>query len=200
MIEQIDYKWALAGLAVLISICNFGYYAFGILKGRTKPHLYTWLIWSIVAFTVAAGQIFDGAGAGSLITLLAGINCLIVAMLSLFFGTKDITRSDTLWLITCFAALALWPLTKSPLWSVIIVTIIDLIGYIPTIRKSYYAPHEESIYIFLIFLVTCSLGLSALHNYTPTTMIYFIAMNVANFSMASMLIIRRYKLGHKILA
>ncbi len=200
MLEGIDYKWVLAGIAALISMTNFGYYAFGILKGKTKPHLYTWLIWSMVAFTVAAGQIYDGAGAGAVIAILAGFNTLAIAILSLSRGSKDITQSDKILLLGCLIAIVLWPLTKSPLWSVIIVTIIDLVGYIPTIRKSYYRPHEESIYVFAIFLVTVSLGLLALHNYTLVTMFYFIAMNIANIGMAVLLIVRRQKLGHKIWA
>ena len=198
MLESIDYKWVLAGLGAIISMSNMGYYAFGILKGRTKPHLYTWLIWSMVTFTVAAGLIFDGAGAGAIIPILAGFNTLAIAILAFSRGSKDITKSDKLCLLGCFIALALWPLTKSPLWSIIIVTMIDLVGYIPTIRKSYYTPHEESIYVFTIFLVTISLGLLALHNYTLTTMFYFVVMNISNFAMVILLIIRRKKLGYKI--
>lgn len=200
MLEVIDYKWVLAGIAALISICNFSYYVVGILKGKTKPHMYTWLIWSVVAFTVAAGQIVDGAGAGAMVAVIAVLNCLIVAFLSISRGSKDITKSDKLCLFICAVALVLWPITNSPLWSILIVTIIDLIGYIPTIRKSYNAPHEESIYIFSIFVVTCSLGLLALHNYTLITMVYLIAMNVANTFMVTILLIRRKQLGYKVFA
>lgn len=200
MLETLDYKWALALLSALISICNVSFYLKAILNGKVKPHMYTWIIWGMVAGTVAAGQIFDGASAGAGVAVIAALNCSAIVVLSFSYGSKDITKSDKICLIGCLIALLLWPLTNSPLWSIIIVTIIDLTGYIPTMRKSFKAPHQESIYIFSIFLVTTTLGLFALHNYTFITTIYLIAMNIANTGMLLFLLIRRKQLGYKVFA
>ena len=200
MLEQFDYKWALAGTAAFISICNLLYYISTVIKGKTKPHMYTWLIWGIVSITVALGQSVDNAGAGMALTVVASINCLLIASIAFFKGSINITKSDQACLIICFIGIALWPITKIPLLSVIIVTLVDLVGYIPTIRKSYNRPHEENLLTFGIFIITVTLSLFALENYSPLTSLYFIAMNIANLSLVLFLLIRRYQLGYKILA
>jgi len=200
MIESIDYKWVLAGAAAIISISNLTYYFSNVFKGKTKPHMFTWLIWGLVAMTVAAGQIVDGAGAGATLTVIASLNCMAIAILAYIKGDKNISRSDKICLFTCFIALCLWPITKLPLLSVVIVTLVDLIGYIPTIRKSYNKPHEENLFTFVIFLISVTLSIFALENYTMLTMLYFVAMNIANLSMVILLVIRRNKLGYKVFA
>jgi len=200
MIELIDYKWALASFAALISVCNLIYYASNAFKGKTKPHLYTWLIWGIVTVIAAIAQIVSGGGVGAYYTLLIAFNCLFIAVLAYFKGEKDIHRSDKACLGFCLIAIILWPLLKSPLLSVLIVTIVDTVGFIPTIRKSFSKPHEENLFSFSIYAFTYSLSILALESYNFITVFYPAVIVITAASLAVMRIIRRKQLGHKVFA
>lgn len=45
-------------------------------------------------------------------------------------------------------ALPLWYITTDPLWSVVILTTLDLLGFAPTSRKAYVHPYKA----YLTFL------------------------------------------------
>lgn len=200
MLDLIDYKWALAGIAALISICNLIYYISTVVKGKTKPHMYTWLIWGIITIIAATGQITDHGGVGSYFTLIVAFNCFIIATLAFFKGEKNIAPTDKWCLGFCFLALLLWPITKIPLLSIVIVTLIDLTGFIPTIRKSYNKPHEENLISFSVYIITFSIGILALENYSFLTLLYPATITIATFCVVIMLTIRRKQLGYKIFA
>jgi len=53
------------------------------LSGKTKPHIFSWLVFLILTFTGFLGQISDNAGPGAWVTgFTAGI-CLVILILSL---------------------------------------------------------------------------------------------------------------------
>jgi hypothetical protein len=56
----------------------------------------------------------------------------MVMLLSLKYGTRNITRSDTIILILALAAVFVWVQLDNPLLAVIMVTLIDLAGYVPS--------------------------------------------------------------------
>lgn len=200
MFELMDYKWALAVTAALISIGNLFYYVSNVLKGKTKPHMYTWLIWGLVTIVASLAQILSGGGAGAYFTMLIAFNCLVIAMLAYYKGEKNIHYSDKICLLLCIFAIVIWPLLKTPLLSVLIVTAIDTFGFFPTIRKSYHRPHQENLFSFAIYTLTYSLSIAALETYNFITIFYPLIIVVTAGALAVMLVIRRKQLGHKILA
>ena len=200
MLELIDYKWALAGIAALISFCNLIYYISNVIKGKTKPHMYTWLVWGLVTVVASLAQIMSGGGAGAYYTMLIAINCLIIATLAYFKGEKDIHISDKYCLFFCFIAIIIWPLFKTPLLSVLIVTAVDTVGFMPTVRKSYLKPHEENLFSFAIYALTYSLSILALDTYNFITIFYPAVIVITAGALAIMLIVRRKQLGHKVFA
>ncbi len=50
-------------------------------------------------------------------------------------------------------AIALTLLTSNPVWAVAVLTVIDVLGFGPTLRKAYACPHSESMAFFALFLV-----------------------------------------------
>ncbi len=198
MLESLDYKWVLAGLATLISFCNLLYYISTVLKGKTKPHMYTWLIWGLLTAVAAATQWVSGGGAGTFLTTLVAMNCFVIATLAYFKGEKNITRSDKLFLGACLIAIALWPLTPTPLLSLVLATLIDTVGYFPTIRKSFSKPQEENLISFSIYGCTWFMSLIALADYNFLTAFYPAVTVVTSWGLMIFLIIRRRQLGYKV--
>lgn len=198
MIEEVDYKIVIAALAAIISLSNLIYYITNVLFGKTKPHLYTWLIWGLVTIIAGLGQIVSGGGLGGYYTLLVAFNCFTIAIIAFFKGEKNIVAFDKYCLIACLISIVLWPLTKAPLLSVILVTLIDTVGFLPTLRKSFRKPHEENLISFMLYALTYAMSIIALENYNFITVFYPAVIALSALSLAIMLIIRRHQLGHKI--
>ena len=74
------------------------------------------------------------------------------------------TKSDWAILVTVLAAIPLWAVTKDAFWSVILVSVIDTLAFIPTIRKSWHRPHEEVASTFVFGFIGFAFALLALEN------------------------------------
>jgi hypothetical protein len=74
---------------------------------------------------------------------------------------------------------------------VILITLIDIIAYYPTIRKSWHKPHEEALLSYTIGSVKFFLSVVALSNFTIITMLYPVAIILANTALISLCLWRR---------
>jgi len=139
-----------------------------------------------------AAQFSEGAGPGAWVVGFTTLICFIIAAIGLGATSRIyITRSDWAFFITAIAAIPVWYLTGDPLWSVIIVTVVDTIAFVPTLRKAYLYPETESFWNSALATVKFALGVMALEVFTWTTALYPISLVLVNFAYALMLILRR---------
>ncbi len=162
-----------------------------IFKGQTKPHAFSWLIWGVISSIGFAAQVAEGAGAGSWARGVSAATCFMLVILALMRGERYIAKSDWVTLAVAFMAIPLWIATKTPFWSVLLVVIIDNIGYIPTIRKSWMKPYEEKALSYFISGACAFFSLLAIEHYTPSTWLYPLVLTFSNTGMGSLLLIRR---------
>ncbi len=190
---EIDYKTALMVLGVIIATLNYYYYIGKILKGAVKPHMFSWLIWSLLGAVAFAAQWVENAGPGMWQTAFMTSGTIVVSTMAFFKGDKNYTRSDWIALAFSLLAIPLWLLTKDPLWSVILITIIDIVAMWPTVRKTWIRPHQESALTFFTAGLTCALGVFALSVLNVTTGLYVGTIALANFMFTVMILLRRKK-------
>jgi hypothetical protein len=191
LLEVLLDKSVLGTLSVTVGLISLVPYLVDVVRGRTKPHMFSWLIWGMVMAIACAAQWAADAGPGAWWTLCSALGCLSIAALSLWQGEKNITRSDWWALVFAFLAIPLWYVTEEPLWSVILVTCIDISGYYPTFRKSYLKPYEEHATAFSIGAVGCFISICAMESFTLTTVLYPIMICSMNALLVTMLLLRR---------
>lgn len=192
-----DIKATLGIIAVILSIVGYVPYLRDTFSGKTTPHIYTWFIWGTVTAIAYALQVSGGAGVGSWVTLTVAIIAYIIFAIGLRNGKKDITRSDTLFFILSIFAIFLWLVAKQPVLSVILVSTIDMLGFIPTIRKSWNKPHSETLFTYELNAFRHGLSVLALQNYTIVTWLYPVSWTLANTLFSLMLVVRRKALTNK---
>lgn len=190
MFESIDWK-LVAALLGLASNVAFVPYLRDIFKRRTEPHAYTWLIWCITQGTATAGLWYGGGGWGGLGLMLGTVLVFLVFLLSFKYGTKNITRSDTLVLVAAIAAVLVWWQLHQPLLAVLMVSAIDALGYIPTLRKSFSEPWSETMSSWIIFSVGNFVSLFGLGAYNLLTVTYLMTIMSANIILIILLVLRR---------
>jgi len=186
-----EYKVVLGAIAVIMALAGYIPYFRDIFLGKTKPHAYTWLVWSSLTGIAFFGQVFDNGGPGAWVTGFTAIISFVIFILALKKGEKDVTSSDKWSLIGAGMALILWYLTNNPLASIILITIIDALGFYPTIRKSYHKPTEETLVTYLLSGLKFGVAIFALQNYSMVTYLYPASLVVMNLGFVVMLMVRR---------
>lgn len=166
--------------AIVLTLVGYAPYIAAIHKRLVKPHFFSWVIWSITTAVVSVAQISAEGGVGAWPTIISALITIYVAVLTwvLRFDIK-ITRMDVGFLLASFAALPAWFITSDPLWSVVILTAVDGLGFGPTLRKAYAFPHEESLQFYIVFAIRSFLSVLALETRNATTVLFPAAMTAA---------------------
>ena len=172
MILSATVKSLLGSLAVIISLVGYIPYFRDIWKGKTKPHAFSWLVWGTLAVIAFGGQMLEGAGPGAWVTAVSAASAFVVFSIALKKGEVDITTTDWLSLFGAGLAMLLWAVSNEPLLAIILVIIIDFLGFLPTIRKSYKHPHQETLISYFLAGLKFVIALIALDNYSLVTWLY----------------------------
>ncbi|MGE3770025.1 MAG: hypothetical protein AB7G06_03655 [Bdellovibrionales bacterium] len=181
-------------LAVALTIISYIPYFHGIRKGTIKPHAFSWLLWSLITGISYMAQTSAGSGPGAWAAGISTFLTLSVAIASLKYGEKNITRSDWVVFIAGLSAIPAWILTDNPLWSVVIVSAIDTVGYIPTIRKSWSKPTEEGFSRYTLSSVNKVLSLLAIEVFIVTTWLHTATILLMNIVLLTVMLYRRHVL------
>lgn len=189
-----NYKIIFGLISTVIGVISFLPYLKDIFARKTKPHIYTWLIWSIIQGVGVVAMIMGGAGAGSWALIIGTIFVFFIFLLSFKYGTKNITKFDTVCLIAAIITIIIWIIQKDPLISVILVCIIDFTGFILTYKKIYKEPGSETTSLYFMYALSNMFALLAMNQYTIITSLYTTFLLCANSFCVLLLVVRRKQL------
>lgn len=181
----------LGGLATLIAFVSYIPYIWTTLKGTTKPHGFMWFIFGLLMAIGFAAQISDHAGPGAWMNGFSAIVCFFIAFLAFFKGTYQATRTDWMAFLGALAAIPVWLATDDPLYAVILITVIDALGFYPTFRKTYFAPHDELLFTYNLSVIKLVISLLAIENVTIVTTLYPASLVFMNGLFVIVILIRR---------
>jgi hypothetical protein len=184
-------KELLGFVAVSIGLIGYIPYFRDIFRGKTKPHAFSWFVWSVLTGTAFAVQITEDAGAGSWVTGVTAAACFSIFLIALFKGRKTFPLFDWMTLIVACVSIFLWWLTNDPTLSVILITFIDAVGFLPTFRKGFVKPFEDTAITFALSAIKFIPALMALERFTLTTWLYPASLVFMNGLFVVMLYVRR---------
>jgi len=185
------YKIILAYLSIVIGIIGYIPYFRGIFSGKTKPHAFSWLVWSLLVGITFAAQLTSGGGAGAWVTGFTATVCFIIFLLSFAKGDKHFILFDWVALGMALLALALWRVTNDPTLSVILLTLTDALSFLPTLRKGFYKPHEDSPILWALTVTKWTLSMFALQSFSLVTLLYPVYLIIINAFFTVLLIVRK---------
>jgi hypothetical protein len=190
-------KLFFAVAAALVVTIGYLPYFKDLFAKKTTPHIYTWFIWILTQGTAVTAIIYGGGKLGGL-GLICGLFLMgAVFFLSFKYGTKNITFSDTVLLILALSAIVIWWLLDNPLLSVILVSLIDGLAFVPTFRKTYAEPYSETLSFWILMASSDALAMFANTEYNLLTMTYLSTLVAANLTVFIMMIIRRKQVTRK---
>ncbi len=186
-----EYNYLFAIISGLLSISSSIIFLTNVLNKKIQPHAFTFLIWLITQGTAIAAILVGGGGIGALGLILGECFMIVVFVLSLKYGTKNITKSDIIMLSIAIVAIIVWWKVNSPLYAVLLVVLIDIMGYGPTIRKTYVYPQSERMLPWLLGAGNMCFAILALESYSILTVAYPAALCIGNLSVATTRLLRR---------
>lgn len=166
-------KIAASAAATGIALIAYVPYLIDMFKGKNRPHLYTWISIFLVTAVVGYIQLIGGAGVGAIPTIL-GVGVDGVILFYCFrFGTKDIVAMDKFCLAASVVGIIFYAIFNDhPILSLAIVSVAEVISFVPTFRKTRNDPYSESLPSYYLLMLKLSLILVALQAYNLLTVSY----------------------------
>lgn len=189
-------KLFFSAVAIVLTFVAFVPYIRSILAGVTKPHVFSWVIWGSTTVIVFFAQLEAKGGIGAWpIGVSGAITTFIAALAFIKRSDISITKTDWFFFLSALASLPVWYFTSDPLWAVVVLTSVDLLGFAPTIRKAYDFPHNENIPFFLFFIARNTFALLALEHYSVATVLFPLSVSSACLLLVIMVSYRRKALS-----
>ncbi len=187
-----DYKQILGFASLGVALCGYTPYIINVLRGKTKPHAFTWLVWEVLAVVGFGIQLRGDGGPGTWLLGLTTLATLTIFLLSLKYGHKDFHVTDKISLALAGATFVFWLLADQPLLAAILISLIEAIGgFYPTFRKSYKLPHEETIASYVGYTVSTAIAITALDNRSLELILYPVAVMALNIAFVIFILVRR---------
>lgn len=185
-----------AAIACGITIVIFAPYLRRIRRGELHPRAASWVVWALSTLLVGAGQLAAGGGWGAAPILLSGACSGLVAVLAWQNRNQHAdgrhSRTVDRWcLAIALACLPLWIATGDPLWSVLILTGIDLLGFVQTSQAIRRDPQAESVLLFTAFALRNAISIAALDVCSLTTVVFPATIGLACAATALAIVITR---------
>jgi hypothetical protein len=182
---------SLTVIAIVISATGNVIYLLDLMRTKTKPHVFTWLVWAVLDVIIFLAQLVSGAGVASFVILANGIFSLIIFAVATRRSDISIVFADWIFLAGAGLAMILWVMTNGPLLSVILISTMGIFGFMPTIRKSISQPYAETVVYFLLQGTRSALTVIALEEFTVVTALDPFVLIFVNFGFALFLVVMR---------
>lgn len=184
-------------LTIGLTILANTYYIATIFRWKTKPHIYSWLVWAIINIAACIIQLQHGAGWWALTLWLGGFICIMVAIISLWYGEKNITRFDTLTFIIALSIIPLWLWAKQDMLAMILAISIDAISFLPTVRKSFKKPYQENLFPYFASGASFFMSIFLASDKSVINILYPIIICGVNFGFIGYIYLRRKMINNK---
>ncbi|KZN14736.1 hypothetical protein [Marinomonas sp. TW1] len=190
-----DIKFVFSCMAIMLTLVAFLPYLFSIIRGQTRPHVFTWVIWGLTTLIVFFAQYEARAGWGAWpIGISGGMTILVAVAAYCKRADASIHAMDWVFLLAALSSLPFWYVMSDPMWAVILLTTVDMLGFGPTLRKAYTFPDQENATFFVLFILRNTLVLLALEEYSIATALFPFAVNIGCFALLFLVVFRRYQL------
>jgi hypothetical protein len=178
-------------LAGLVGVVDTVPYVRDTVRGRTRPHRGTWLIWGVLALVVSLSQRADGASWSLVLTASQALLTALVFVLAIRHGEGGLARIDLSLIAVAFAGVVGWMLVREPLVAVVCVIVADLIAAAMMTPKAYRDPHSETLAMYALACLGGALAAGAVGALDVALLLYPIYYCLINGALALLISMRR---------
>lgn len=176
------YHWLII-LSAALSLSGAYTYIRDIFRGKTKPNLVSWGLWSVAALIATGAAISANADGWATVRIfVAGFTPLLISIAALMAPQSywKLTKFDFACGALSVVALGFWLLAGQPILAILLAAIADLFALIPTITKAWKHPETETLSTWFIGLFTASIVLPAIPVWNIENAAFQVYLLIAN--------------------
>jgi len=177
-------------LAGLLGVADTLPYIRDTLRGVTRPHRGTWLIWGVLGVVVCLSQRADGASWSLVMAAVQALTTVIIFVLAIPRGEGGLSRVDAIMIAIAAGGVTGWVVADEPIVATACVVAADAIGVALMVPKTYRDPDSETLTTFALASVAAVLAAAAVAEPDPSLLLYPVYYCLAN-GLLALLIVRR---------
>ncbi len=178
-------------LAGVVSIADTIPYVRDTVRGTTRPHRGTWLIWSVLAIVACLSQRADGASWSIVMAASQAVLTSIIFLLSIRHGEGGLRPADVLMIALAGGGVVGWIVADEPVIAIACVVAADLIGVAMMLPKTYRDPGSETLATFALASLSGALAAGAVGAPHPSLLLYPVYYCLADGAVAVLIHRRR---------
>jgi preprotein translocase subunit Sss1 len=180
-----SYWVAILGVAgALAGIADTVPYVRDTVRGSTRPHRGTWLIWAVLAVVAALSQRADGASWSVLMTGTQAILTGLVFVLAIRHGVGGMETRDLFLLGLAGVGVIGWIIARQPVVAVGCVIAADLTAFVMMTPKVKADPDSETLSTYALAAAGGALAAGAVGMADVSLLLYPVYYCAANAAMA----------------
>jgi hypothetical protein len=205
------FKDLMGALAVIIAVVAYALYVWKSVRGDARPHPLSWLIFGVLTTTAYLVQRDQAAGAGAWVMAVTAATCFLLCAMGVVRGERRFPWYEWAFLVaaTIVFVFYLWSRNpasldivtnsawrealyrQAPAISSSLAAFVSVLGFGPTITKSWSRPYSDSASTFLFNAVKFLPALIATDNISIATCVFPVALILANAGTALVIALRR---------
>ncbi len=184
-------------LSSIILLAGMVPYIKDVIKGKTKPRIISWFIWSCLTGISFFASLAEKQYPTAILMFFSMASTLSIVVLGWKKRQSGISRLDIVCLIGTIIGALLWYIFNSPAMAVIAMVCIDFIGGIPTQVHCWEKPHEETLSMFIMSGISALFTILAIQEWKITAFAFPLFLLVINIDYILMISLRRVYLKKK---
>ena len=180
-------------ISPFVSAIGYIPYVVSIVKGKTKPHPFSWFLWSIVGATVLFFCYAVGARDTLPLAVLNFIGPTCIFLFSARYWEGKFSFFDYACLVLSLVSIVVYLLFHNAAVSLTIALVSDFFAYLPTIRKTYLHPEQEDFLTWIFFTTGPILSILAVSSWTYAIGVFPVYLTTLSVVMCILLLRGRLK-------
>jgi hypothetical protein len=186
-----DVAPVLGVLAGLASVADTIPYVRDIVRGTTRPHRGTWLIWGVLAIVVFASQRAEGASWSLVMAGSQAVVTSVVFLLAIRHGEGGMSAPDVALIAMAGGGVIGWLVADEPLIAIAGVITADVIAAAMMAPKTFRDPDSETLATFAFASLGGALAAGAVGTADLSLLAYPVYYCLCNAALASLIYSRR---------
>jgi hypothetical protein len=188
---MIELAPVLGVLAGGVGIADTIPYVRDTLRGATRPHRGTWLIWGVLAVVVCLSQYADGASWSLVMAAVQAVLTSLIFLLSIRRGEGGLSPAEVVMIAIAGAGVIGWIVADEPLVATACVVAADVIGAAMMVPKTYRDPESETLVTFAFASLGGALAAGAVGAIDVSLLLYPAYFCLVNGAIALLIYHRR---------
>jgi hypothetical protein len=181
----------LGSLAGVTSVLEALPYVRDVVRGKTRPHRGTWLIWSVLSVVALSSQAADG-GSWSIVMVAAdAVFTSLIFLLSMRRGEGGLSACDLTVLAIAAVGIAAWALSSTAVLATIFVVSADTLAVGLMIPKTWRDPASETLALYVLASISGVLSALAVGALDLSLLLFPVYFALANACLAAVIAGRR---------